>query len=164
MLLDAHTFNIIISPVLRQNITVDHKYGRPIVQLLAISYTNVDSNLYYLTPSAIQVIADEGILKAKANFNESTYIPIFYRGTKNVRIKYQYGSNDWPDWASEAGAMLLAEQALAFVGSQTGGGDLTTQGYSRSFGKSGKYTHMRRQLARDAIALLRPYMTAGGAT
>jgi hypothetical protein len=69
---------------------------RPIVALIAISYTNVDSNLYYLTQSAIQVIAEEGILKAKANFNESTYIPIFYRGTKNIRVQYQAGYTDFP--------------------------------------------------------------------
>lgn len=135
---------------------------RPIVELVAISYTNVDSNLYYLTPSAIQVIADEGVLKAKANFNESTYIPIFYRGEKNVRVQYRYGNADWPADLKEAGAMLLAEQALTFIGNRTGGGDLSAQGYSRSFGKSGKWTHVRRQLARDAYSILRKYMTGGG--
>ncbi len=135
---------------------------RPIVSLIAISYTNVDSNLYYLTPTAMQVITDEGILKAKANFNESTYIPIFYRGTKNIRIQYSYGYSDYPQDVFDAVSMLVAEQALTFIGNRTGGGDLSTQGYSRSFGKSGKYTHMRRQLARDAYAILKKYMASGG--
>ena len=135
---------------------------RPIVALIAISYTNVDSNLYYLTPSAIQVIPEEGILKAKANFNESTYIPIFYRGTKNIRVQYQAGYSDYPSDIFEAVCRLTAEQALVHVGSRTGGGDLSGQGYSRSFGKSGKYTHERRNLTRTAYALLKKYMTGGG--
>jgi len=135
---------------------------RPIVALISISYTNMDSNLYYLTPSAIQVIADEGILKAKANFNESTYIPIFYRGQKNVKVIYQAGYADYPGDVFDAVTMILAEQALTFIGNRTGGGDLSSQGYSRSFGKSGKWTHLRRQLARDSFSLLRKYMTGGG--
>lgn len=135
---------------------------RPIVELLNIHYTNVDSNLYYLTPSAIQVIADEGILKAKANFNESTYIPIFYRGEKNVCIEYRYGFSTMPDDVQEAVACLCAEKALSHVGSKTGGGDVSGQGYSRSFGINGKWTHVRKQLAQEGLALLRKYMTGGG--
>jgi hypothetical protein len=135
---------------------------RPIVALISISYTNVDSNLYYLTPSAIQVIPEEGILKAKANFNESTYIPIFYRGTKNIKIVYQAGYADYPTDIFEAVCRLVAEQALAHIGSRTGGGDMSTQGYSRSFGKSGKWTHERRMLAQTAYSSLRKYMTGAG--
>jgi hypothetical protein len=135
---------------------------RPIVSLINIHYTNVDSNLYYLTPSAIQVIPDEGILKAKANFNESTYIPIFYKGTRNIVIVYTYGYSTMPSDVQEAITCLCAEKALAMVGSKTGGGDLSGQGYSRSFGKSGKWTHMRRELAREGLATLRTYMTGAG--
>lgn len=135
---------------------------RPIVALLNVHYTNVDSNLYYLTPSALQVIAEEGILKAKANFNESTYIPIFYRGTKNVCVEYTYGYATMPTDVKEAVCCLCAEQALLHVGSKTGGGDASGQGYSRSFGQSGKWTHARKQLAREAYAILKKYMTAGG--
>ena len=133
-----------------------------IAQLLAISYTNVDSNLYYLTPSAMQVILAEGILKAKANFNEASYAPIFYRGDRNIRITYQYGYAVCPADAGDAIALLVAEQALAHVGSKTGGGDLTAEGYSRSYGKSGKWTHERRRMTRMALALLKTYMTGGG--
>ncbi|MGL4186627.1 MAG: hypothetical protein ACRCR4_12680 [Thiotrichaceae bacterium] len=136
---------------------------RPIVRLLAVSYTNVDSNFYYLTPTALQVIADEGVLKSKANFNESTYIPIFYKGTRNIRVTYEYGYEVCPAEVGDAIAMLVAEQALCHIGSKTGGGDLSTSGYSRTFGQSGKWTHERRRLAKMALALLRPYMTGTGA-
>jgi len=134
---------------------------RPIVALLSISYTNVNTNLYYLTPTAVLTMADEGILKAKSNFNDSSYIPIFYRGQKNIQVIYQAGYASIPGDINEALCCMVAEQALASAGSKTGGGDLSGEGYSRSFGKSGKYTHERRRLAREGMALLKSYMTGG---
>ena len=134
---------------------------RPIVALIAISYTNVDSNLYYLTPSAMQVIPEEGLLKAKANFNESTYIPIFYRGDRNVRITYTYGFATMPPDVAEAITALMAEQALAHVASKTGGGaSASGQSYTKSFGDAGKWGNRRRELTAEAMALLKPYITA----
>jgi hypothetical protein len=136
---------------------------RPIVALISISYTNVDSNLYYLTPSAIQVIPEEGLLKAKANFNESTYIPIFYRGDRNVKVIYDVGFATMPDDVAEAVTCLMAEQALAHAASKTGGGSaMSGQGYNKSFGDAGKWGNRRRELTSEAMALLRPYMTGGG--
>lgn len=135
---------------------------RPIVELLKISYTNVDSNLYYLTPSAMQVIADEGILKAKANFNESSYIPIFFRGDRNIRITYSYGFTDCPADISRAIGMLVASEVLAHAGNKTGGGDLNVQAFGRGYGENGKWTHRRKQLAKLAYATLRQYITGGG--
>ena len=134
---------------------------RPIVQLLQISYTNVDTNLYYLTPTAIQVIADEGILKAKANFNESSYIPIFYRGDRNLRITYQYGYANCPGDVAEAIKCLTADVVLAHIANKTGGGNQGLPGISRDYGDAGKYTHIRRDLALTANALIRKYMTGG---
>lgn len=134
---------------------------RPIHELISISYTNVDSNFYYLTPNAIQVLKEEGILKAKAHFNESSYVPIFYKGEKNLRVTYKFGYLDYPADVAEAVARLVAEQALAHVGSKTGGGNLSAQGYSRSFGQIGKWTEARRNLAKTALAILKPRMTGG---
>lgn len=134
---------------------------RPIVQLLQISYTNVDTNLYYLTPTAIQVIAEEGILKAKANFNESSYIPVFYRGDRNLRITYQYGYAECPGDVAEAIKCLTADVVLAHVANKTGGGNQGLPGISRDYGPAGKYSHIRRELALTANALIRKYMTGG---
>lgn len=134
---------------------------RPIVQLIQISYTNVDTNLYYLTPTAIQVIAEEGILKAKANFNESSYIPIFYRGDRNLRITYQYGYAECPGDIAEAITCLTADVVLSHVANKTGGGNQGLPGISRDFGPAGKYSHIRRELALTANALMRKYMTGG---
>jgi len=135
---------------------------RPIVQLLQISYTNVDTNLYYLTPTAIQVVAEEGILKAKANFNESSYIPIFYRGDRNLRITYQYGYANCPADVARAITLLAADLTLAHVANKTGGGNQGLPGISRDFGDAGKYTHIRHDFALRANSLLRKYMTGGG--
>lgn len=135
---------------------------RPIVQLISISYTNVDSNLYYLTPSAMQVIAEEGILKAKANFNESSYIPIFFRGDRNIRITYQYGYAECPGDIAEAIMCLTADVVLEHVASKTGGGNPGLPGINRDYGEAGKYTEHRRQITRQALALMRKYMVGGG--
>lgn len=134
---------------------------KPIQQLISISYTNVDSNLYYLTPTAMQVISDEGILKAKANFNESSYIPIFFRGDRNIRITYSYGFNTVPAEVVEALTMLTACECLEHLASKTGGGNLTVQAFSRDFGDAGRWANHRKNLAKTAYALLRPYITGG---
>ena len=136
---------------------------RPVQSLLSISYTNVDSNLYYLTPSAILLIGEEGLLKAKANFNESTYIPIFYRGDRNVKVTYQVGFNQVPVDAFKGITCLLAERVLAHQASKTGGGAaMSGQGYNKSFGDAGKYGNRRKELAQEGMACLRQYMTGAG--
>jgi len=135
---------------------------RPINKVISLSYTNVDSNLYYLSPNAMQIIADEGILKAKANFNESTYTPIFWKGQRNLRVTYEVGWATCPAAAAQAMKYLLAELALGHVADMTGGGSLSTNGYSRDYGKRGRYTNARNSLARRAHALLHQYMS--GAT
>ncbi len=135
---------------------------RPIVALLNLSYTNVDSTLYYLSPMAMQVIADEGVLKAKANFNESTYSPVFWKGQKNLRVTYSYGWATCPDDVSQAIKYILASLALTQVANFTGGGNLSAQGYSRDFGKNGRYTDLRSSLVHRAYALLRNYASGAG--
>ena len=132
---------------------------RPILALINLSYTNVDSNLYYLTPSAMQVITDEGMLKAKANFNESTYTPIFWKGQRNLRVTYSVGFANCPNDVAQAMKYMVAESALGQIADQTGGGGLTVQSFSRDYGKRGRYTNIRNALARRAHALLLPYMT-----
>ena len=132
---------------------------RPIIRVVSLSYTNVDSNLYYLSPTAMQVIADEGILKAKANFNESTYTPIFWKGQRNLRVIYQVGWATCPNDVAQAVKYLIAEAALGHVADMTGGGSLSTNGYSKDYGKRGRYTNARNSLARRAHAILRKYMT-----
>lgn len=135
---------------------------RPIVQLIAISYTNVDANLYYLTPNAMQIIYDEGVLKAKANFNESSYIPIFYKGTRNLRITYQYGYAECPGDVAEAIMRFTASEVLGHIAGKLGGGNVSVQGFNPNYGENGKYTQPRKDLVKTAYAILRKYMTGAG--
>ncbi len=132
---------------------------RPIVALLEISYTNIPSDQFFISPLAIQVIADEGILKARANFNEANYTPIFARGERNLRIKYTYGSDEVPTDVFHAVKCLTAAKVLGHIASRTGGGNLSVQAFSRQYGSRGKFSNIRDELARDGLALLREYFT-----
>ncbi len=132
---------------------------RPILELIAISYTNIPSNQFFISPLAIQVINDEGILKARANFNEANYVPIFARGERNLRVQYRYGYTDMPSDVGRAITALVAERVLAHIASRTGGGSFNVQSFGRNYGPLGKFHDARRDLARMAIASLRKYMT-----
>lgn len=133
--------------------------ARPIVDLISIQYTNVPTNQFFISPTALEIIADEGILKAKANFNEANYIPIFARGERNLRIIYTVGFATIPADVAEAVTMLVAERVLGHIANRTGGGNLSIQSFSRQWGNRGKFSEARNDLARGAIALLRKYMT-----
>jgi len=132
---------------------------RPVQALLNLSYTNVDSNLYYLTPSAMVLIGEEGILKAKANFNESTFCPVFWKGQRNLRVTYTVGYANCPSEVATAILYFMSEVGLGHIADMTGGGGLSIQGYSRDYGQRGRYSNLRNSLTRRALALLRPYMT-----
>jgi hypothetical protein len=132
---------------------------RPVIEIVNLSYTNVDSNLYYLTPTAMQLLGAEGIIKAKANFNESTYTPIFWKGQRNLRVTYKVGYANCPNDVAQAIKYFAAEALLGHVADQTGGGSLSVQNYSRDYGTRGRYSNIRNSLARRGLALLRKYMT-----
>ncbi len=137
---------------------------KPILSLVSISYTNVPTDQFYISPNTIQVIADEAILKAKANFNESNYVPIFAKGNRNIRIKYQVGYQDLPGPLAYAIKCLCAEQVLGHIANRTGGGNLNIQGWNRTWGNRGKFTEERNDLTRKGMAILKPLMTGVGST
>ena len=133
---------------------------RPIVDLISISYTNVVSNQYYISPMAIQIINEEGILKARANFNEANYTPIFARGERNLRIMYTYGGTDYPVDVFRLIVLGMTDRALIQIANRTGGGpSLGVQGFSRNYGPMGKFGEFRKEIAREIQAILRMRMT-----
>jgi hypothetical protein len=132
---------------------------RPIVDLIAVSYTNVVANQYYISPLSIQIINDEGVLKAKANFNEANYTPVFARGERNLRVQYTYGGADYPPDVFHIITCGMAEKALAQIGARTGGGSLSVQAFSRNYGALGKYHDIRQDLARQILTLMRLRVT-----
>lgn len=133
---------------------------KPIVSLDEIRYVLGGSNFTILNLQNIEVVLAEGILKAKRNYEEAYYLPVFAKGDYNLKIKYTYGYTTCPDNVKEAIIYLAAEQILGFIGARTGGGSITAQAYGRNYGPRGKYQDIRNDLARQAYAILQPYMTS----
>lgn len=133
---------------------------KPIVSLDEIRYVLGGSNFTILNLQNIEVISAEGLLKAKRNYEEAYYLPVFARGDYNIKITYTYGYTECPDTIKEAVIYLAAEQALGFLGARTGGGSLSMQSYSRNYGTRGKFQDIRNDLSRQAYAILQPYMTS----
>jgi hypothetical protein len=133
---------------------------KPVVAVTEIRYVLGSNNISILNLGNIEVVQSEGILKAKRNYEESFYLPVFAKGDYNIKVTYTYGYTSCPADVAEAITYLCAEQALGFIGARTGGGSITMQSYGRQFGERGKYQDIRNDLSRQAYALLSPYMTS----
>ena len=134
---------------------------RPIIALVSISYTDLPPDQAPLSVTAVTVLAEEGMLKAKA-VEGGAYSAIFVRGSRNIRVRYQVGYTEATAKIKDAIKCLVAEQALGQIADQTGGGNLNVQSFGRQWGNRGKYTNIRNQLARRGLALLRSEMTGVG--
>lgn len=132
---------------------------KPIVGLTQIEYVLGGDNIQIMNNAMIEVIAAEGILKSKTNYDEAFLLPVFAKGEYNIKATYTYGYADYPNPVKDAVIFLAASMALGFVGSRTGGGNVSGQAYNRTFGDRGKWTEERNDLARQAYALLKPYST-----
>lgn len=132
---------------------------KPIVTLTEIRYVLGGSNFTILNLQNIEVVASEGILKAKRNYEEAYYLPVFAKGDRNLKVTYTYGWATCPDDIKEAMLYLTAEQALGFIGARTGGGTVSVQGYTRNYGARGKFQDVRNDMARQAHAILSKYFT-----
>jgi len=132
---------------------------RPIVALTQIEYVLGGDNISIMNNAMIEVVAAEGILKSKTNYDEAFLLPVFAKGEHNIKVTYTYGYADYPSDVKEAVIYLAAAQALGHIGSRTGGGNISGQAYDRTFGDRGKWTEQRNDLARQAYFLLRKYMT-----
>lgn len=133
---------------------------KPVIAVTEIRYVLGSNNISILNLGNIEVVQSEGILKAKRNYEESFYLPVFAKGDYNIKVTYTYGYATCPDDIKEAIIYLCAEQALGFIGARTGGGSITMQSYGRNFGERGKYQDIRNDLSRQAHAILSPYMTS----
>lgn len=107
---------------------------------------------------AVELIADEGIIKVSNDYTEGVYGPIFRRGVKNIKVTYTYGTADYPAKIFKAIKLLVAAKALALVGARTGGGSLGVQAFNRNYGSHGKFTDIRKEFTASAYSLLKSYM------
>jgi hypothetical protein len=115
--------------------------------------------------SLTQFVLDgpEGIIKAiRTDLVTSSASPVFRKGRKNIKITFTVGfeADEIPESLTEGILYLTAEKVLSQIEGRGGGGDISLQGFSKSYGNRGKYTHIRNELARMGLALINDYFNA----
>jgi hypothetical protein len=134
---------------------------RGIVTLVEVKYVLGGDNQRVLNLANIELLADEGILKAKRNAVETWIMPVFPKGDKNLKITYTvgYAIADIPTDIVEAITLMTADVILSFIEGRSGGGDIGIQGYNKSYGPRGKYSYIRAELWKMSQHILRRYST-----
>ena len=133
---------------------------RPVISLDDIRYLVLAINFQNVAVDAIELIGNEGILRSlEATIIEATTIPVFPKGKSNIEVTYTYGYTELPPLLQTAIKYFVAEGMLGFIADRTGGGNLSTQGWNRTWGERGKYTNIRNDLARKGLAAMKPFMT-----
>lgn len=112
---------------------------RPVIELISISYSNISVNTY-IAKYILEPI--EGIVRGFSKRD------IFPRGRDNIAARYTYGYDGVPIDLKESCLALITDRMLGQLANQSGGGDLSVEAYSRSFGDRGRYTNMRNDLGR----------------
>lgn len=134
---------------------------RPIIEVTDIRYVLGGQNLAVLNLSNIEQIRSLGILKAKRNYEETYYLPVFAKGNNNLKVTYTYGYTNLPNDLKMAVIMLVCSNALGMIGARTGGGSsLSMQSYSRNFGARGMYNDVRVDMEKRSMQILKNYMTS----
>ena len=129
---------------------------RPIASIVDITF--IGGTIYPITISAVQLLSAEGILKARSKISEGVERRFFQQGKRNIRVTYTAGGP--PDAKlCYAVKLLVAERCLGNIANRTGGGDLSVQSHSRSYGPRGKYGNLRTEMKREAMGILRNFMT-----
>ncbi len=131
---------------------------RPVNELVNLELVRGDE----LGPISVQShepIGSQGLLKAKTNLSEGIFFSIFPKGEKNIKVTYKY-SGALPADLKMAIKKLMCVKMLQNISSRTGGGSLSTQGFSRNYGDRGKYTNAMNELSRDAHAIMNRYKSA----
>ena len=133
---------------------------RPIIDLVSIQIVPLLGATFILGLDSFINIADEGIVRIKSTLSGSYSVFAYFPRGENVEVSYTYG------WASISALPTDLRQALIDMTSvhvlrhlagQTGGGNLSVQGFSRDYGLKGKYTDMRTSLSNSALAVLKKY-------
>lgn len=135
---------------------------RDIKSLIAIKYVLGGDNQRVLNLANVELLADEGIIKAKRNAVETWIMPVFPKGEKNLLIIFTvgYADTDMPIEIKEAISLFTADMVLMQIEGRFGGGDVSAEGFSKGYGNRGKYTNIRNDLIRLAHFNLNRYRTS----
>ena len=133
---------------------------RPIISVEQIRYLVRETYYGSVDVTMIEVIGSEGIIRSLETTSiETTAVPIFPKGKRNIAVTYTYGYTDLPSLLHTAVKYFVAEGILGQIADRTGGGNLSTQGWNRNWGERGKYTNIRNDFARKGLAAMQNYMT-----
>lgn len=128
--------------------------NRNIVEVQQIELVRSADIYGVINTNSVELIADEGTLKAISQPSEYYYYPLFPKGHKNIKITYTYGSI-----LSEALKMatkkLVCNSMLELIEGMTGGGALGVQGFNRNYGNTGRYHNIRHALVKRAVELMK---------
>ena len=106
----------------------------------------------------LQLIPEQGIIKVKSGLSEYYEYRTFPKGNLNIKVQYTYGGSPSPELMRSV-KLLECVNMLTLLEGRTGGGDLTVQQFSKSYGNMGKYTNIRKQLYKQALYIIRKYGT-----
>jgi hypothetical protein len=135
---------------------------KPVSELISVEYVYSADYITSIGLSQFVLIAEEGIIKSVRRERVlGQNLPVFPKGNRNIKVTYKVGYDitGIPEKLHEAVKYLTCEKILSILEGRTGGGDISVQGYSRSYGERGKFTHVRNELARMGISLLDDYLT-----
>ena len=129
------------------------------IVILSWPYTN-----YVITPSSIEVVGDQGMLRVK-NVYDVGFTPIapaFPKGRNNIKVTYTCGYTTAPAAVQAALVLMAAASILGTAAGQRGdASSLSVEGWSRSYGSPrGKYGIVRNDWVIQARALLRGYKSS----
>ena len=133
-------------------------HRRPFKSIDSIKIVGAVTDDNFLSITRIEEQPLEGIIKIRTS-QETDYIRRnFPHGDKNVKIVYTVSAN-CPIDVKHALTKLTAILVLDMIEGRTGGGALTVKGFSRNYGKWGKYNNPRMRWSAQAIDVLRRHST-----
>lgn len=129
----------------------------PLVDLRYVSGNDIDT---VIQMDSIQLEPERGVIKIKSGLSEYYNYRIFPKGNDNIQVTYNYGNAAPPADIFQAITKLAAVLVLDNLSDRTGGGDLSTQGWSRTYSQGmGKYGNIRKRFSNQAHAILRHWHT-----
>ena len=132
---------------------------RPVNSIVSIVIVGAIVNDSY-NLSNVELDQAGGTIKMKNSEDNYLSVTTFPKGQKNIKITYKAGFATLPDDLKQAIILLTAELCLGNIANRTGGGNaLGTQGFNRQFGERGKYSSARNDMTRQAMDILRKYIT-----
>jgi len=156
-LAEENTITEYLSGKEREILMLSHKGVTELVSLEYVRGGDYDSSIGL---GGVILIGDQGIIKSVSNISEGRSSTIFRKGTRNIKAVYKVGDVAVSADIEEALLYLLCEQLLGFLGARTGGGSLSVQGFTRNYGSRGKYQDIRNDLKRQAMGLLKKYISS----